>query len=278
MSTLKSVSPPPAVGFFLGSDGVNMHYYQFNIGDYQTHTGHLDPLEDIAYRRMLDWCYLHERPLPESFDEVAKLIRMRQHVDSIKAVLEEFFELTSTGWWKERIGKEIDKAGEKSRKASQSAQSRWKKISPEDMRTQSDGSANAMRDACEGNATQDPLPNTQNPKPKVKSPSAMRPAVPRPAGVDEQTWSDWLLIRKTKRLPLTETAWTQLEAEAQKASLPMDRVIKECCLRGWGAFKASWWEREQAPVKNQGDRNADVMQGLTRGLIGGNRNVKLLGN
>jgi uncharacterized protein YdaU (DUF1376 family) len=56
-----------------------MHYYQFNIGDYQSHTNHLDPLEDLAYRRMLDWCYLHEKPLPLDANEIARIIRLRDH-------------------------------------------------------------------------------------------------------------------------------------------------------------------------------------------------------
>lgn len=28
-----------------------MHYYNFHIGDYASHTRHLSPIEDIAYRR-----------------------------------------------------------------------------------------------------------------------------------------------------------------------------------------------------------------------------------
>ena len=34
-----------------------MHFYQFNIGDYASHTRHLNPIEDIAYRRLLDIYY-----------------------------------------------------------------------------------------------------------------------------------------------------------------------------------------------------------------------------
>lgn len=242
-----------------------MHYYQFNIGDYQTHTGHLDPLEDIAYRRMLDWCYLHERPLPDDIEAIAKLIRMRSHCECIKDVLQEFFELTPQGWWKERIGREIEKTGEKSRKASESARARWDKKKVD---------ANALPAQSESNATHNPLPITHNPLPKSKA-----PAVQRPEGVSQAVWDDWLSIRKSKRLPLTVTSWEQLKAEASKANLTLDTVIKECCLRGWGAFKASWWEREQQPhFRNQGERNSDVLKGLTRGLVGDGKNVKLLGN
>lgn len=247
-----------------------MHYYQFNIGDYASHTAHLEPLEDIAYRRMLDWCYLHERPLPDDIQQIGKLIRMRSHTDCIASVLQEFFTLTPNGWWKDRIGEEIAVANEKREKAKASANARWHKEKSD---------ANALRPEYEGNApnTQDPLPNTQDTKHKTQKKA---PAVLCPAGVDAQVWADWLQIRKAKKLPLTETAWQQLQIECLKAGLTVDTMIKECCLRGWAAFKASWWEREktQAGFKNQGERNADVLQGLTRGLVGGGNDVKLLGN
>ena len=83
-----------------------MHYYSFNIGDYASHTSHLDPLEDIAYRRMIDWCYLHEESLPEDVDQIARLIRMREHCTCIANVLHEFFTLDDDGYSNERINSE----------------------------------------------------------------------------------------------------------------------------------------------------------------------------
>ena len=68
-----------------------MHYYKFNISDYKAHTEHLELLEDLAFRRMLDWMYLHEKPLPKNIDEIARFIRMRTHNDCIAYVLQEFF-------------------------------------------------------------------------------------------------------------------------------------------------------------------------------------------
>lgn len=85
-----------------------MHYYQFNIGDYASHTNHLDPIEDIAYRRMLDWCYTHERPLPADVQEIARLIRMRDHAAAIKDVINEFFERVEDGWFSTRVQREIE--------------------------------------------------------------------------------------------------------------------------------------------------------------------------
>ncbi len=195
---------------------------------------------------------------------------MRSHSECIAAVLREFFELTTDGWWKERIGREIDKTGEKSRKASESAKARWQKEKSD---------ANALPAQSERNATHNTVPKTQDTKPKTQKKA---PAVLCPSGVDPKVWSDWLQIRKAKNLPLTETAWSQMEAECQKAGLTVEAMVVECCLRGWGAFKASWWEREgkqgRGSFETQGDRNAKVISGLTRGLLGGGGNVKLLGN
>ena len=53
-----------------------MHFYSFNIGDYMSHTMHLSPMEDLAYRRCMDIYYLHEKPLPEDKKDVARLVKI----------------------------------------------------------------------------------------------------------------------------------------------------------------------------------------------------------
>lgn len=84
-----------------------MHYFQFNIGDYASHTRHLSLMEDLAYRRMLDSYYLREAALPENAAEVARLIGMRDHIPEIEQVLADFFELTAEGWRHGRADREI---------------------------------------------------------------------------------------------------------------------------------------------------------------------------
>ncbi len=138
-----------------------MHYYQFNIGDYHSHTSHLEPLEDIAYRRLMDWCYLHESPLPEDIESIAKKIRMRTHCECIADVLREFFTLTNEGWINSRIVKEVDAFKEKSEKAKASARARWDKKPNKNNKKEVD--ANALRTECEGNAKHKPLTNNQEP-------------------------------------------------------------------------------------------------------------------
>ena len=131
-----------------------MHYYQFNIGDYASHTAHLSEMEDLAYRRLLDWYYLHESPISLDTQDVAIRIRMRMHCDCIAFVLQEYFERTDEGWIHHRADREISKTGEKSIKASASAKARWNK----------EKDANAMRTQCEGNATHNTEHITQDTK------------------------------------------------------------------------------------------------------------------
>lgn len=129
-----------------------MHYYQFNIGDYKSHTEHLSEMEDLTYRRLLDWYYLHESPIPLDLTEIARQIRMRSHSDCIALVLQEYFERTEIGWIHHRANKEIAKTGEKSEKASASAKARWNKAKD----------ANALQSQSESNATQDTIHITQD--------------------------------------------------------------------------------------------------------------------
>ena len=59
-----------------------MHYFNFNIGDYASHTRHLSLLEDLAYRRLLDAYYLSEKPFQGSPADIAKEIGMTSQFET----------------------------------------------------------------------------------------------------------------------------------------------------------------------------------------------------
>ena len=98
---------PPAVRFFLCGTvlGKILHYYQFNIGDYASHTRHLTVIEDAAYRRLLDFYYLHEKPI--KVHDIARQIGMREYEAEVFSVLDEFFLSTPDGFVNSRADKEI---------------------------------------------------------------------------------------------------------------------------------------------------------------------------
>ena len=82
-----------------------MHFYQFHIGDYKSHTSHLTPMEDLAYRRLLDFYYLHEKPIKQR--DIARQIGMKDYEQDVLTVLNEFFLSTDEGFVNPRADKEI---------------------------------------------------------------------------------------------------------------------------------------------------------------------------
>jgi uncharacterized protein YdaU (DUF1376 family) len=203
-----------------------MYYYQFNIGDYQSHTSHLSEIEDLVYRRLLDWYYLHETPIPLEESEVSRQIRMRSHTESIAIVLQEYFERTDDGWIHHRANKEIAKAGDKSEKASASAKARWSKKD-----------ANALPTQSESNATHNTIPITQDTEHKTQKKATV---VATPVGVSDSVWQEFKFLRKAKKAPITQRAIDALNNEANKAGWTLEKALEECIVRGWQAFKADW--------------------------------------
>lgn len=96
-----------------------MHYFQFNIGDYASHTRHLSPMEDLAYRRLLDLYYLKDGEVYGDEAEVARQIGLRECVAEVTQVLQDFFCIGEDDrWTHDRCDAEIAKFREKSEKAS----------------------------------------------------------------------------------------------------------------------------------------------------------------
>jgi hypothetical protein len=61
-----------------------------------SHTRHLSLLEDLAYRRLLDFYFLHEQPIKHR--DAARQIGMREHEEDVLTVLNEFFLSTDDGF------------------------------------------------------------------------------------------------------------------------------------------------------------------------------------
>jgi uncharacterized protein YdaU (DUF1376 family) len=134
-----------------------MHYYQFNIGDYASHTRHLSLLEDLAYRRLLDSYYLHEKPISDDCSAVARQIGMREHADIVEMVLKEFFELTDDGYVNCRADKEIQSYRGKIEQASRAGKASAERRS------------NARSTDVQPNIKQEPVTNNHKPITKEKT-------------------------------------------------------------------------------------------------------------
>ena len=132
-----------------------MHYYNFHIGDYKSHTSHLSVIEDIAYRRLLDFYYLHEKPIKQQ--NIARQIGMREHEQDVLTILDEFFLSSPEGFVHPRADKEILKFKEFAEAGKRGAAKRWG----------SNGEANSPPNATPI-ATNNHKPITNNQEPIIK--------------------------------------------------------------------------------------------------------------
>ena len=102
-----------------------MHFYQFHIGDYKSHTHHLSLIEDLAFRRLLDHYYLHEAPIKQR--DIARQIGMKDNEQEVLTVLNEFFISTDQGFINPRADEEIAKYRKFSEDGKKGAAKRWHK-------------------------------------------------------------------------------------------------------------------------------------------------------
>jgi uncharacterized protein YdaU (DUF1376 family) len=202
-----------------------MHYYQFHIGDYKSHTHHLSQMEDLAFRRLLDHYYLHEQPIKQR--DIARQIGMREHEQDVLTVLNEFFVSTENGFINPRADDEIAKYRKFIEDGKRGAAKRWLKGGV--------GEGNSPPIATPI-ATINQEPITTNHKPKRENATI----VACPPDVSQQVWGDWVALRKSKKAPITQTVLNGAIAEAKILGWPLEKFLAEWCSRGSQGLKAEW--------------------------------------
>ena len=206
-----------------------MHYFSFHISDYMSHTAHLSPMEDLAYRRCMDIYYLHEKPLPEDKGEVARLIRMPDHNHQVQVVLEEYFILElGKGWTHNRADEEIKKYKDRLLASSKGGKS-----------------AAITRALLNRKSTPSGLVPTNNHKPITNNHKPIKDTLKRPNNVTKKTWEDFLIHRKNLKKPLTETALKGIKNEVKKSSISLEDALIMVQARGWQSFKSEWVTNER---------------------------------
>ena len=202
-----------------------MHYFSFHISDYMSHTAHLTPIEDVAYIRCMMIYYLHEKPLLEDIGEVAREIRMPDNIPEVTYVLNKYFTHdVGKGWTLARADEEIQKYKNKIEGAKRG------------------GKTTALLNR-KLTASQPPL--TNNHKPITNNHKPIKDTLKRPRNVSKKTWDDFLVHRKNKKAPLTETALKGIKNEVKKTSISLEDALVMCQARGWQSFKSDWINKEQ---------------------------------
>jgi uncharacterized protein YdaU (DUF1376 family) len=211
-----------------------MNYYQFHIGDYVSHTHHLNDEEDLTYRRMLDYYYQSEQPFNDmDIEKIAR--RIKSYPEIVQQILEEFFEYTDEDlcWHNKRADAEIAKYHLKAESARKANQKRW-------------GSEQYLKSNTDHVLTNNQEPITNNHKPITKK--NITPS--RPDDVSSGVWEDWLRHRKFHKASVTDTVLSGIRKEAEKAGMPLQSVFELMCIRNWRGFEAEWIKKAAPTNEN----------------------------
>jgi hypothetical protein len=117
-------------------------------------------------------------------------------------------------------------------------------------------------DGAQNNPPDPPAEDTKPEKPSKGKSAAEPPPMTIDdlvaAGVDRQHASDWLKVRRLRKAPLTQSAWTLLKNEAEKAGITTGEAVRISASESWQGFKASWYERMQNEERaRSGGRDAN---------------------
>jgi len=251
-----------------------MHYYKRNIGDYAKKAGRLTMLQHGAYTLLIDSCY--DREIFPTLEQALEWTwaSTQQEVEAVEFVLKKFFTLQDGQYVQNRIVEELQNY--------HSNAETNKRIAMEREAKRKEKNTLGARSVDEPPPNHKPITNNHKPITNNHKPDREKATVvANPLTVDQQVWSDWLQIRKAKKLPMTETAWSQIQNEFRKSNLSDQQGVEYCCLSNWASFKTAWYEKnmqeQNSGLTKQGQTNQRVLSGLTRGLIKGDSNVRLLG-
>ena len=226
-----------------------MKHYPHHIGDFDKATRHLTRIERSVYRDMIDLYYDTEQRLTLDFDSLCRKIIARSNEEStaVQQVLNEFFTETATGWYHDRCEEEIEayKANTSQKAMAGKASAEAKRVKKlhalNEASTHVEHTLNSVATDVNGASTNQSTNQPINQSTKEEAPAPIRSAQPPcPPDVDQQTWSDWLKLRKTKKAPVTETVIRSAIAESEKAGMTLEQFLQVWCARGSQGLEASW--------------------------------------
>lgn len=236
-------------------------YIQLYPADYLADTAHLNAAQHGAYLLLIMNYWQTGAPLKDSNVRLANVARMsKDEWIETREMLEEFFEIKDGEWIHHRIERDLSGVYSKSKNASlagkASAEARrikrltnvatnvQRNVNHTDTDTDTDTDTKTEKDQKHlSPASQD----DGLPEGKVKKESGVISAKQLVSeGCDPQHAKDWLAVRKTKKAPLTLTAWNGVKAEAEKAGMTPAQAVAMAAESGWQGFKASWANKPES--------------------------------
>ena len=259
---IESDPTPPALvpPFNWVGKGLGMHYYQHHIGDFIKATARLTDGQAMAYLRLLWMYYDTEKPLKPDTNLLA--FQIGATVEETELLLESFFWQADDGWHHTRCDQEIADyhamLDKKSNAGKASAERRMNRRSTGVEQVLSECSTDVQ-------LTNNHKPITNN---QIKAKSMQRGTrLPQ----DFALPTGWIEFCQQHRPDLVAQEVFEGFRDYWIAQ-PGQKGVKT----DWEATWRNWIRRQDATKKTAQNRNKEVLGALTRGLVGGGQNVKLI--
>ena len=210
-----------------------MHYYKFNIADWNLGTSHLSLVEEAIYFRLINFYYDSESPIPLETKPVFRRLRIGLDSDIASAILDEFFTKTDKGFIHVRCD-EILKDYRKTLKNNRANGAKGGRPRADKACSETEEKPNGLISVTEEkpkhNPNQEPLTTNQEPITKVKE---------KPTGKPLVTFKTWLAsLKDSGQSPVPET--DSIFDYADDAGIPSDYLRIT-----WLEFKAEFLEKDK---------------------------------
>jgi hypothetical protein len=103
---------------------------------------------------------------------------------------------------------------------------------------------------------------------KGETPRKRSASIPCPNDVDQQTWADWLALRKEKRASVTATVIAGARRQADKAGMTLEAFLQVWCRRGSQGLEADWLKPHER-TNGAGPKHAAAAAAIFDGLMDG---------
>ena len=90
---------------------------------------------------------------------------------------------------------------------------------------------------------------TEARKPSVSSVKQPNPKYPKPDGIEQTVWDDFVAHRKRKRGSITDLVMQSIQIEAEKAGWSLSDALKEIVVCNWQTFKAEYRSKGTAKTE-----------------------------
>ena len=216
------------------------------IADYLGDTMHLTAEQHGAYLLLLMAAWKRGGHVPDDDAQLAAITRTGDRWQThcagiVRAFFTQCDGLLRHGRVEAELAVAMDHVTKRAAAGARGAAARWQK----------DGKriANALPEHKQTD-TPSPSPITSSLRSEVRpTPKSKQPD--RPDDVAEQTWVDWLALRKAKKAPVTATVIKGARSEAAKAGMSLDAFMQVWCQRGSQGLQADWLKTTVKPYGGQ---------------------------